>query len=32
LTPTGAPYSESLETTRFDGGMVAQMLVADDTC
>ena len=28
LTPTGAPYPESLETTRFDGGMVAQMLVA----
>ena len=28
LTPTGAPYPESLETTRFDGGMVAQMPVA----
>jgi iron complex outermembrane receptor protein len=28
LTPTGAPYPESLDTTRFDGGMVAQMPVA----
>jgi len=28
LTPTGAPYPESLETTRFDGGVVAQMAVA----
>jgi len=29
LTPTGAPYPESLDTTRFDGGVVAQMPVAD---
>lgn len=28
LTPTGAPYPESLDTTRFDGGVVAQMPVA----
>jgi iron complex outermembrane receptor protein len=28
LTPTGVPYPESLETARFDGGMVAQMPVA----
>ena len=28
LGPTGAPYPESLETTRFDGGVVAQMPVA----
>ena len=28
LTPTGAAYPESLETTRFDGGVVAQMSVA----
>ena len=28
LTPTGAPYLESLDTTRFDGGVVAQMPVA----
>src|SRR3954468_17441333 len=28
LTPTGAPYPESLDTTRFDGGVVAQVPVA----
>ena len=28
LTPTGAPYPESLDTARFDGGMVAQMPLA----
>src|SRR4051812_2943193 len=28
LTPTGAPYPESLDTTRFDGGVVAQLPVA----
>jgi hypothetical protein len=29
LTRIGAPYPESLDTTRFDGGVVAQMPVAD---
>ena len=29
LTPTGAPYPESLDTRRFDGGLVAQMPIAD---
>jgi outer membrane receptor for ferrienterochelin and colicins len=28
LSPTGAPYPESLDTTRFDGGLVAQTPVA----
>ena len=28
LTPTGAPYPESLDTTRLDAGVVAQMPVA----
>jgi len=28
LTPTALPYPESLDTTRFDGGAVAQMPVA----
>jgi iron complex outermembrane receptor protein len=29
LSATGAPYPESLETTRFDGGLVAQTPVAE---
>src|SRR5215467_13358006 len=28
LAPTGEPYPESLDTTRFDGGLVAQMPAA----
>jgi outer membrane receptor for ferrienterochelin and colicins len=28
LSPTGAPYPESLDTTRFDGGLMAQAPVA----
>ena len=31
LPPTGAPYPESLDTTRFDGGVVAQMPSRDGT-
>jgi outer membrane receptor for ferrienterochelin and colicins len=29
LSPTGAPYPESLDTTRFDGGVVAQAPVSE---
>jgi iron complex outermembrane receptor protein len=29
LGPTGAPYPESLDTARFDGGIVAQAPIAD---
>ncbi len=29
LTPTGAPYPESLDTMRLDGGLVAQTPIAD---
>jgi iron complex outermembrane receptor protein len=29
LAPTGAPHPESLDTRRFDGGLVAQMPIAD---